>query len=159
MNTNDTVGTTGAVHATTHKIQLAGQGARLNVLGDNQTIKLSGKDTGDLFTIVENYNEPGIGIPMHVHENEDEVFCILEGEMEFETQGQTSVLKAGDMIFLPRRIPHAFRVVGNQKCRASVTIIPSGIEHMFEALAALPAGPPDLEKVGDICFRYGISFV
>ena len=142
-----------------HKIQLAGAGQRLNVLGDNQTIKLSGKDTGDQFTIVENYNDPGVGVPMHIHENEDEVFYILEGEMEFQTQGETTVLGAGDMIFLPRRIPHGFRVVGTKKCRAAVTIIPSGIEHMFEKLAELPAGPPDFEKVAEICDRYGISFV
>ncbi|MFT3794786.1 cupin domain-containing protein [Flavobacterium sp.] len=144
---------------TNPKIQLAGEGQKLNVLGDNQTIKLSGKDTGGLFTIVENYNDPGVGIPMHVHDNEDEIFFILEGEMEFETQGETSILKAGDMIFLPRRIPHAFRVVGTQKARASVTIIPSGIEEMFEALSELPPGQPDLEKVSDICQSYGISFV
>lgn len=141
------------------KIQLAGQGKNLNVLGDSQTIKITGKDTGGLFTIVENYNDPGIGIPMHVHENEDEIFHIIEGQMEFETQGTTTILKAGDMIFLPRMIPHAFRVVGTQKAKAVVTIMPSGIEEMFEALSQLPAGPPDLEKVASICNSYGISFV
>lgn len=159
MNTNTIVGASDTFQTVQHKIQPAGHGQKLNVLGDNQTIKLSGRDTGDAFTIVENYNDPGVGIPMHVHENEDEVFLILEGQMEFETQGEISVLSPGDMIFLPRRIPHAFRVVGAQKCRASVTIIPSGIEHMFEALAELPQGPPNLGKVGDICYRYGISFV
>jgi len=140
-------------------IQRAGEGKRLNVLGDNQTIKISGKETGGQFTIIENYNDPGIGIPMHVHDNEDEVFLILEGEMEFETQGETTILKPGDMIFLPRRVPHAFRVVGTQKAKASVTIMPAGIEEMFEVLSQLPAGQPDLEQVADICRSFGISFV
>lgn len=148
-----------AAAQTNPKIQLAGQGKSLNVLGDSQTIKLTGKDTGGLFTIVENYNNPGIGIPMHVHENEDEIFHIIEGQMEFETQGKTTILNPGDMIFLPRMVPHAFRVVGTQKAKAVVTIMPSGIEEMFEALSQLPAGPPDLEKVTSICNSYGISFV
>lgn len=158
MDTN--TGTSGKASAeASFKIQRAGEGQFLNVLGDNQTIKISGKDTNGLFTVVENYNDPGIGIPMHVHENEDEIFHIIEGEMEFELQGKTSVLKQGDMIFLPRMIPHAFRVVGTQKAKAVVTVIPSGIEQMFEALSELPAGPPDFEKVASICGNYGIRFV
>ena len=158
MNTK--IGTSDSFSAeTNHKIQLAGQGKALNVLGDSQTLKITGKDTNGLFTIVENYNDPGIGIPMHVHENEDEIFQIIEGEMEFETQGKISVLKQGDMIFLPRKIPHAFRVVGTHKAKAVVTVIPSGIEEMFEALSELPAGPPDFQKVTEICNSYGIRFL
>jgi quercetin dioxygenase-like cupin family protein len=157
MNTIETL--EGTAVETSVVLQRAGQGKRLNVLGDQQTIKLSGKDTNGQFTIIENYNGRGVGIPMHVHDNEDEIFLILEGEMEFETQGETTILKQGDMIFLPRRIPHAFRVVGTQKARASVTIMPSGIEEMFEILSKLPAGQPDLEQVADICHSFGISFV
>lgn len=141
------------------KIVYANEGKTLNVLGDTPTIKLSGKDTGGLFTIISQDNPPGIGIPMHVHENEDEVFKVLEGEIEFDTCGKLTVLRAGDMIFLPRRVPHAFKVVGTGNAKAIVTAYPSGIEGMFEALAALPAGPPDFEKVFEICEQYGVSFV
>jgi len=141
------------------KVVLNGQGQSQNVLGDVQTIKLSGQDTGGLFTILENYNDPGVGIPMHLHENEDEIFHIIEGQMEFDTQGKTTLLSKGDMIFLPRMVPHSFRVVGDVKCKAIVTVIPSGIEEMFGNLALLPAGPPDFEKVSEICGRQGIRFV
>jgi len=155
MNTNQSANTTTMAVKIVHE----NQGKNQNVLGDNQTIKLSSNDTNGKFTIVENYNAPGTGIPMHVHENEDELFRILEGEMEFDTQGKISVLTAGDMILLPRQIPHAFRVVGNKNARAMVTVFPSGIEEMFEQLAQLPAGPPDFEKVQNICNSFGISFL
>ena len=141
------------------KIITAEQGLHQNILGDIQTIKLSGKDTAGKFTIFENNNPPGVGIPLHVHTNEDEVFRILEGEMEFIVEGNTNLLKAGDTIFLPRKIPHSFRVVGEQNAKAIVTIIPSGIEEMFIQLNQLPAGPPDMEKVLDICGSFGISFI
>jgi len=141
------------------KIILNGQGKAQNVLGDVQTIKLSGNDTNGKFTIIENHNDPGVGIPMHVHENEDEIFHILEGQMEFELQGKTNLLSKGDMIFLPRMVPHSFRVVGDIKCKAIVTVVPSGIEEMFESLSALPPGPPDFEKVAAICGKQGIRFV
>ncbi|WP_115886935.1 cupin domain-containing protein [Flavobacterium cutihirudinis] len=101
----------------TSKIINKGQGLHQNILGDSQTVKLTGKDTAGRFTIIENDNPPGVGIPMHVHENEDEVFRILEGEMEFVVDGNTSILKTGDTIFLPRQVPHSFRVIGEKKCQ------------------------------------------
>lgn len=143
----------------TVKIITASEGLNQSILGDVQTVKLTGKDTNGMFTIVENDNAPGVGIPMHVHENEDEVFRILEGEMEFIVEGKTSILKAGDTIFLPRRIPHSFKVVGTKNAKAIVTVIPSGIEDMFKQLSELPAGPPDMERVLGICGSFGIRFV
>ena len=41
-----------------------------------------------------------------------------------------------------------------------LVISPAGLERMFQELSELPAGaPPDPDKVGAICSRYGISFV
>lgn len=135
------------------------EGHYQNILGDCQTVKLSGSDTAGRFTIVENNNPPGIGIPMHIHTNEDEVFRILEGEMEFTVEGTTSLLRAGDTIFLPRQVPHSFKVVGTQNARAIITIVPSGIEDMFLQLNQLPQGPPDMAKVLEICASFGITFL
>lgn len=141
------------------KIVNAHEGKRLNVLGDNMTVKLTGADTNGAFIMVEQDNPPGTGIPMHVHENEDELFKILEGEMEFTVDGKTSLLKAGDLIFLPRKVPHTFKVVGNQNVKTILCVYPAGLEHMFYQLSDLPAGPPDIEKVMKICSEYGISFI
>lgn len=143
----------------TSKIVNTGQGLHQNILGDSQTVKLTGKDTAGKFTIIENDNPPGVGIPMHVHENEDEVFRILEGEMEFVVEGIASILKAGDTIFLPRQVPHSFRVVGENNAKAIITVIPAGIEDMFVELSQLPAGPPEMEKVLGICNSFGIRFL
>jgi hypothetical protein len=51
------------------KIVTKNEGNKLNVLGDNQNIKLTGEDTNGQYTLIEQNNEPGIGIPPHVHEN------------------------------------------------------------------------------------------
>ena len=135
------------------------EGKKVNVIGDQMTFKLTGKDTNGQFTLIEEFNDPGVGIPLHVHEHEDEVFKVLEGEMELVVDGKTTILKAGDIGYGPRGIPHAWRIVGEQKAKVILTVFPSGIEVMFEELGQLPAGPPDLAKVGEICGRYGIRFV
>ena len=66
------------------KILPLGAGHALNVLGDHMTVRLTAAETGGRFTLVEQANEPGVGIPMHQHDGEDEVFHILEGQMEFQ---------------------------------------------------------------------------
>ena len=141
------------------KIVRNDEGQKLNVIGDNQNIKLTGEDTGGQFTLIEQFNDPGIGIPPHVHENEDEVFQVLTGEVEMTVGEKSMTLKAGDLIFCPKDIPHSWKVVGEEKARAMLSIFPAGLEKMFEELSKLPLGPPDLEKVGQICGKYNLRFV
>lgn len=40
--------------------------------------------------------EPGCSIGAHVHENEEEVFYIIEGTATYNDNGETKILKAGD---------------------------------------------------------------
>ncbi|CAN5329937.1 cupin domain-containing protein [soil metagenome] len=136
-----------------------GDGKKVDVLGDKMTFKLTGKDTGGLFTLIEENNAPGVGIPPHVHDNEDEIFRVIEGELEVTVGGDTTILKAGDTAFAPRGVPHTWRVVGNGPVKVDLSIFPAGLEHMFEELGALPAGPTDMEKVVEICGRYNVRFV
>ncbi|MBT8285839.1 MAG: quercetin 2,3-dioxygenase [Flavobacteriaceae bacterium] len=141
------------------KIVRNDEGKSINVIGDLQTFKLTGEDTNGLFTLIEEQNDPGVGIPPHVHENEDEVFKVLEGEMELTVGGETTLLKAGDLAFGPRGVPHSWRIVGDKKAKVILSVFPSGIEHMFDELGQLPPGPPDFPKVAEICGRYGVTFV
>lgn len=141
------------------KIIKNGDGKALNVLGDNQNIKLTGQDTNGQYTLIEQYNEPGVGIPPHVHENEDEVFQVLAGQVEMSIGDDMTMLNAGDIIFCPKGVPHSWKVVGEEKARAMLSIFPAGLEAMFQELSELPAGPPDMEKVSGICGKYNLSFV
>lgn len=141
------------------KIVRANEGHTINVIGDIQTVKLTGKDTNGLFTLIEEVNDPGVGIPPHVHDNEDEVFKVLEGEMELTVGGETTILKAGDLAFGPRGVPHSWKIIGDKKAKVILSVFPSGIEDMFVELSELPPGPPDFPKVAEICGRYGVNFI
>jgi quercetin dioxygenase-like cupin family protein len=54
----------------------AAVGTPLTVLGD-QLLKLTGQDTNDQFALIEQVNEPGAGLPPHLHTREDETFFVL----------------------------------------------------------------------------------
>ena len=141
------------------KIVRKGEGRQLNIVGDHQLIKLTGKDTDGKLTLIFQDNPPNTQIPMHVHKNEDELYKVIGGEVEFTVDGKATLIRGGDTIFLPRNIPHTWKVVGTSNATVYLTIFPAGLENMFEELNKLPAGPPDFPKVAEICGRYGIKFV
>lgn len=129
------------------------------VLGDQQTIKLDGKDTNGQYTLIEQYNKPGMEIPMHVHDDEDEVFQVLEGQLEVNIGSVVTKLFAGDIVFCPRKVPHSWKVIGHKKARVMLSVFPAGLENMFYELAELPEGAPDFKLVSKICKKYNIRFV
>ncbi|MBT8187944.1 MAG: cupin domain-containing protein [Croceitalea sp.] len=141
------------------KIVRDNEGTQLHILGNPQRHKVVGEDTGNqIFEWVDNV-APGSGIPPHVHTKEDEIFRVLQGEVELMVDGKTTTLKAGDMAYAPKNLVHSWKVVGDQRASMWVSAFPSGMEHMFHELHALPPGPPDFTKVSEICETYGIRFV
>jgi quercetin dioxygenase-like cupin family protein len=137
---------------------LPGAGEQLSVIGDRQTIKLDGSQTNGAFALIEQNNEPGTSIPEHFHTQEDEIFYVLEGEMEFTVSKEKIAAAAGTTVFLPKGIPHSFKV-GEKGARALIMLQPAGTEKLFRELNKLPAGKPDFEVVKKTCSRYGIHFL
>jgi quercetin dioxygenase-like cupin family protein len=141
------------------KIVRKGEGKQVNVLGDQQTFKLTSEDTNGLFTLIEEVNPPGTMIPPHVHTKEDEIFKVLEGQLEVTVGDETTILKAGDLAFAPKNVPHSWKVIGEQECKTILSVFPAGLENMFAELGELPPGPPDFPTVAGICGKYGITFI
>ncbi|PKA97327.1 Cupin domain-containing protein [Flavobacteriaceae bacterium MAR_2009_75] len=136
------------------------EGELLNVIGDIQTHKLVGSDTGNQIVECVDDVEPGVGIPPHVHTKEDEIFRVIKGEVEIMVDGKTTILKAGDIAFAPKNLPHSWMVVGSEKAKMITSAFPAGIEKMFQELSELPQGQqPDFAKVAEICTRHGVNFV
>ena len=134
-------------------------GRNCDVLGSVTRIVLDAEATGGGLTLVEITDKPGGGVPLHVHEREDETFMVVDGAVEFTVNGKTTVGGPGTVMWGPRNVPHAFKMVGSTPSRIFVAMTPSGMEKMFEELHGLPADPPDLARVAEICGRYGITFL
>ena len=141
------------------KIVKASEGDVLNVIGDIQTHKLVGNNTGNQIVEWVSNVSPGVGIPPHIHTKEDEIFRVVKGQIEVMVGEKTTILNEGDIAFAPKAIPHSWKVVGTEKAKMITSAFPAGIEIMFKELSKLPAGPPDFGKVSEICEQYGISFV
>lgn len=125
-------------------IQLKGVNA--NILD----LKVSGKDTnGELAIFEQTGLSPKRGTPLHVHHNQDEIFNVIEGEYHFIVGNDKFKLTAGDTIFLPRKVPHAWTQV-SKKAKMNVIVQPAGrLEEFFVTMAAFE-GEPTKEQVAKI---------
>lgn len=126
-------------------------GETVNVLGAPIVIKSDGGPDGLFFA--DHPVPPGYFVPMHVHEDEDELFYVLEGELSLQSQAGDLVARAGSFVHLPRGVPHGFGNATDAPLRMLVvTTGGGGLEGVFRGLDAAARqrelGPED---VGAIC--------
>lgn len=141
------------------KVITASQGERFSILGAPTRMILSRRETADRFILFEQSGPPGVGVPMHVHTHEDEIFRVLEGQVRFVVGDAVVVANPGDTLYGPREIKHEWFIVGDKPGKVLFTAIPgTGFEDMLREISLLPAGPPDMGRVAAICGRAGIRF-
>ena len=54
------------------------------------------------------------GPPKHSHPQQDEIFKVIQGELEVFKSNKWYKLKAGDKLLVPRRVSHSFRNTTNE---------------------------------------------
>jgi len=81
---------------------------------------------------------PGGGPALHRHDFE-EMFYLLEGEVELTFRGERVTARAGETINIPANAPHAFRNVSTQAARLLCMCTPAGQEDFFRQVGS-PAG-------------------
>jgi cupin superfamily acireductone dioxygenase involved in methionine salvage len=86
--------------------------------------------------------KPGGEPPLHLHHTSDETFFVLEGAIRFMVGDEIIDASAGDVVFAPRGVPHAFRIKSPQ-ARAITICTPAGFEEWFPELGT-PATNFDL---------------
>jgi len=131
------------------------------MIGDGSFIhKVNSKDTNGVFSIMELVNPPGSGVDLHVHEKEDELVSLLEGEIEVTLGDQKMKAVPGVLALLPRGIPHGFTNIGDTDSRISVTILPGDFDNYFVELAELyKNGEPSMEQVDSLSKKYAIQYI
>ena len=60
--------------------------------------------------------EPGCSIGRHVHENEEEVFYIIDGTAKADDNGKEVILNVGDSLLTGGGAAHSIENIGYQIC-------------------------------------------
>lgn len=104
--------------------------------GDTFHTKVSTADTaGDVF-VFESTREKEGGPSFHLHYEQDEFWYVLKGEFLFKVGEETFTAKAGDTVFGPRNVPHAFAKVGKGESKLLMFFQPAGkMEKMFKDIS------------------------
>ena len=84
--------------------------------------------------------------PPHVHSREHEMFYILSGELNVYVDGKVFRVSAGEFMFLPRGVPHAF-LLESDEVQQLTLVAPGGF---FDAVNKMNAPAERLEVPTDV---------
>ena len=99
---------------------------------------------------------PGFEVGAHIHHSLEEVFYVLEGELDLRVGDRIMRGGPGTFMFVPKEAPHAFSNPGSTPAKMLLIVSPPGQEHYFEELAEILAreGPPDTAAIAALRKKY-----
>lgn len=131
------------------------KGITFNVLD----LKIGASDTGSDIAVFEQTGSTAKGgPPLHIHHSQDEFFYILEGEYQFQVGEERYEMKAGDTIFLPRNVPHAF-VQLTERAKVLVSFMPAGKMESFFKKTDAWTSPPTPQEIALLFEEHGMKVV
>ena len=99
---------------------------------------------------------PGFDVGAHVHTRSEELFYVLEGELDLRCGDKTVRGGPGTFVFVPPGAAHAFGNSGTTTGRMLLITAPPGHEKYFDELRDLVAkgGKPDPEALAKLRAKY-----
>jgi quercetin dioxygenase-like cupin family protein len=135
----------------------------LNTLTIN---KIRTADTTGAFSVVDHRVPAGFSPPPHIHHGHDEAFYVIDGQWTVQCGEDTWTVGPGELVFLPRDIPHGFEVSHDGPGRSLVIVGPGSFDEFVAALGEatdsreLPAPvAPDPERVIALAAAHGITIL
>lgn len=130
-------------------------------------LKATADQTEGRFAVFELRLPKGFAAPLHVHQNEDEFFLVLSGEIRLQHRDDVIDGVGGSLAYTPRGIAHSFHV-DSPEARLLLFFGPAGVEGFFRDVATparsfgLPPADepvPDRATLVEIMKRHGQTVV
>jgi quercetin dioxygenase-like cupin family protein len=146
-------------------VRKPGEGIPMWMLGGLYEVKISGEETGGIFTVMEMTVPEGCGPPPHIHE-QDELTYVIEGAARYHVNGTTMEAGAGTVLFFPKGTLETFEPVGATPLRILIAYAPGGVDQFFKEagepaprreVPPTPTSPPDVERLVAIGARHGLE--
>ena len=137
-------------------------------------VKAAAEQTGGRMVQMVVRDSRGAGTPLHTHLDADESFYVISGELVIHVGDERFEARAGDYVFAPMGIPHAFSVT-SESAELFVSFagagtdgpFGTGVDGFFKEVATpvVPGGAPpqpampDVAEFGRLMAVYGIELV
>jgi mannose-6-phosphate isomerase-like protein (cupin superfamily) len=136
----------------------ADDGERHQFGGIEIIVRVSATSTGGAFSIIEEVDP--VDTPLHIHQNEDELWYILEGQHVIQVGDEELSAGPGDIVFAPRGVPHAQRRLVERTGRHLAVFSPGGFEGFFRELAEAESNDADMsDAYAATSKKYGITWL
>jgi len=127
-----------------------GEGRAIDLGNFVMSLKVSGDETGNAFSLLEAAEPADFGPPMHIHHDCAEAFFVLDGAYRIFVEADEFDCPAGSFIYIPSGLRHGFRV-GPQPSRKLNLYAPAAMVGYFDALgAAITSGDADPGRLDEI---------
>jgi quercetin dioxygenase-like cupin family protein len=104
----------------------------------------------------ETNTAPGQFVPVHIHPMQDEFILVQEGMLDLKLDGKWVQAKAGDLVRLPRGIPHGYFNKSDKPARALFWVSPARmLEQLFNNIDNV-ADPAEVVKISS---RHEVEFL
>jgi mannose-6-phosphate isomerase-like protein (cupin superfamily) len=125
-----------------------------NILGQTYVPKMLSEDSFSWHATFP----PGTFVPPHIHPTQDEFIYMLEGRLDLVLDGQESHALPGDLIKLPRNIPHGLFNKSDSTVKCLFWVAPTGrLYDLFWAIHSMKEQNP--AEVVALSARYEIDFL
>jgi mannose-6-phosphate isomerase-like protein (cupin superfamily) len=137
----------------------SGKGQCLELRGEVRQQLLDGGDTNGQLALAHSAFQLGSGAPLHVHTREDEWFFIERGRFDFQIGEVNTQVSAGDFVFGPRFVPHAYSCTSAEGGALYVGVLGAGFEEFFRTVAGqleqgASFGPAEMSE---LAATYGVQ--
>jgi quercetin dioxygenase-like cupin family protein len=126
--------------------------------GTKFTIRVLTSETNGSYTVLDIIHPSNLGPTLHLHPKGSETFYIVEGYYEFILDGNSVIDKPGDVIFVPKEVPHRF-VVGDKGGHALVISPPELEFYFFKVSELLNKDKVSYKTEASIGKQYGQVFL
>lgn len=142
------------------------QGQSLSVVGDTYRILISAEQTGGNYAVIDMLVPSGGGPGPHAHKDIQEMFYVVDGEIDFKMEGGSYTAKKGAFVNIPfGGAVHSFKNTTDKIAHLLCTVVPAGLDSFFEEigkpidagkfLAPQPPTPEELNKLQQLAEKYG----
>lgn len=123
-----------------------------SILGQTYTLK---EDTDSCFTF-ETLFPTGTFVPPHIHATQEEFIYMLDGTFDLVLDGQNTTAKTGDLVRMPRGIPHGIFNNSGGDVKALFWVTPArSLRQLFEKIHNVP----DPAEVVRLAAQHEVEFL
>jgi mannose-6-phosphate isomerase-like protein (cupin superfamily) len=136
-----------------------GEGRSIDLGNFEMSVKVTGAETGGVFSLLEATEPPNFGPPIHIHHDCAEAFYVLQGEYQIFVEDDVHRCPAGSFILIPSGLRHSFRVVDMPSRKLNLYAPAEMVGYFSDLSKAIKAGGADADRLDDIARRHGMEVV